>query len=135
MIYIYRARGTDLYKIGYTKREASDRLKEWQAGCPHTLDLVGTKTGSITDEKELHGQLRRLGYWKSDAAGQEWFNLPEEKVEQILGYKPNSPTDPVVNFALKVGEDIAKKQLNNLSRRKGLTGVAGSIAKTFWKNL
>lgn len=134
MIYIYRARGTNLYKIGYTKREASDRLKEWQAGCPHTLDLVGTKKGSIADEKELHGQLRRLGYWKSDAAGQEWFNLPEEKVEQILGHKPNSPTDPVVDFALKVGEDIAKKQLNNLSRRKGLPGVVGSIAKTFWKN-
>jgi len=41
MIYIYRARGTDLYKIGYTSRQASDRVQEWQAGCPHKLDLVG----------------------------------------------------------------------------------------------
>jgi hypothetical protein len=133
MIYIYRARGTNLYKIGYTKREASDRLKEWQAGCPHKLDLVGTKKGSITDEKELHRQLRRLGYWKSNAAGQEWFELSEDKVEQILGYKPSPPTDQVLDFALQITEDIVNKQLNNLSRRKGLPGVAGSIAKTFFK--
>ncbi|MBJ7898966.1 MAG: hypothetical protein GC158_03345 [Cyanobacteria bacterium RI_101] len=134
MIYIYRARGTNLHKIGYTKREASDRLKEWQAGCPYKLDLVGIKEGSINDEKELHTHLRRLGYWKSDAAGQEWFTLTEEKVEQILGRKPESPVDPVLSLAIKVGEDVVNKQINNLSRRKGLPGVAGSIAKTFWRN-
>ena len=134
MIYIYRARGTNLYKIGYTSRQASDRLKEWQAGCPYKLDLVGTLDGTRSDEQNLHSRLRRLGHWKSDAAGQEWFSLSEEKIEQILGRKPNDPTDPVVDFALQVGEDIVKKQLNNLSRRKGLPGVAGSIAKAFWKN-
>lgn len=135
MIYVYRARGTNLYKIGYTARKASERLKEWQAGCPYTLDLVGTTEGTLSDEKNLHSRLRRLGYWKSDAAGQEWFLLPEEKVEQILGHKPSYPQDSMLDFALQVGESIAKKQISNLSRRKGLPGVAGSIAKSLWKNL
>ena len=134
MIYFYRARGTNLYKIGYTKREASERLKEWQVGCPHKLDLVGTIQGTRSDEKKLHARLRRLGCWKSDAAGSEWFTLSEDKVEQILGHASESPVDPILDFALQVGEDIVSKQINNLSRRKGLNGVVGSIAKTFWKN-
>ena len=134
MIYFYRAKGTNLYKIGYTKRDASDRLKEWQAGCPHELDLVGTIQGTRSDEKKLHDRLRRQGYWKSDAAGKEWFVLSEETVEQLLGHAPTSPIDPVLDFALQVGEDVLSKQITNLSRRKGLNGVVGSIAKTLWKN-
>ncbi|MEB3311904.1 MAG: GIY-YIG nuclease family protein [Snowella sp.] len=134
MIYFYQARGTNLYKIGYTKREASERLKEWQAGCPYKLDLVGTIQGTRSDEKKLHDRLRRQGYWKSDAAGREWFALSKETVEQLLGHTLASPVDPVLDFVLQVGEDVVSKQINNLSRRKGLHGVVGSVAKTFWKN-
>ena len=135
MIYVYRAKGTDLYKIGYTSRKASDRVKEWQAGCPYELFLVGTIEGTLAEEKALHSRLRRLGCWKSDAAGQEWFELSSDKVEKILGHKPNDPLDPVLDFALQVGEDVLKKNIKKLSRRKGLPGVAGSNANALLKKI
>ena len=62
MIYFCRAKGTNLYKIGYTKRDASERLKEWQAGCPHKLDLVGTIQGTRSDEKKLHDRIPPVGF-------------------------------------------------------------------------
>ncbi len=131
MIYVYRARGTDLYKIGYTARSAEDRVKEWQAGCPYPLDLIGTIKGTLTQEKRLHGQLKRQGKWKSEAAGVEWFVLNDEDVEQILGGAPRSQAEPVAGFAMEVAEDLARTRINALSRRSGCMGIFGTMVKVF----
>lgn len=71
MIYILRTDGSSetFYKIGYTKREMSKRIRALQTGCPYKLELVKTMQGSQDKEKEYHAILRQsriLGEWYRD---------------------------------------------------------------------
>ena len=135
MIYIYHAQGTDLYKIGYTKRDAETRRREWETGCPFPLALVGTLPGSIDDERRLHRKLKRRGRWVEEAAGQEWFRLSSADLEELLNTTAGRGrrTTKVEELAFDLGEKIFKRKLNNISRRKGLQGIAASALKKFLK--
>ena len=134
MIYIYHARGTDLYKIGYTsRRNAARRRQEWETGCPYPLDLVGTLEGDRDDEARLHRRLKRKGKWQSEAVGQEWFKLTEADVTDILDGHAEPISDVVLDAAVDLGERAMRRKLNNVSRRKGLQGLAGKALKWWLK--
>jgi len=74
-VYIAHAKGTDLYKIGYTSRHVEERISGLQTGCPHELELLKAYKGSIRDEKEVHMML--TGCWVRG----EWFKLPRKTIE------------------------------------------------------
>lgn len=132
MIYIYWAKGTDFYKVGYTSRtEVEIRRKEWETGCPYSLVFMGSVSGSRNDEARLHQRLKRQGKWVENAAGQEWFRLNQDDIEKILGHKPTPIEDTAIDYVQEIGTKLIKRQINNASRRKGLQGVAASIIKGF----
>lgn len=67
------------YKIGFTRREVKERLKEFKTGNSNTLEIVsvfeskwGTKIEAI-----LH---RRYRNFQIDG---EWFNLDEKQVKEF----------------------------------------------------
>ncbi|NCJ08378.1 hypothetical protein GS597_18065 [Synechococcales cyanobacterium C] len=131
MIYIYWAKGTDLYKVGYTsKSDVAIRRQQWETGCPFPLVLMGHINGGRADESRLHKRLKREGKWVEQAAGQEWFKLTQTDVEQILGYRSNPATE-TANMIQDMGERIVKRQLKNMSKRKGIHGIAASFIKGF----
>ena len=70
MIYMVRAEGTSLYKIGFAADPAK-RMAELQTGCPHTLHLVATGPGDLNREAALH---RMLGAHHFRG---EWFEICE----------------------------------------------------------
>jgi hypothetical protein len=53
-------------KIGFTRGDPRQRLKDLQTGCPFRLSLLGSVPGCMTMEAELHGVLdeyRVSGEW------------------------------------------------------------------------
>lgn len=69
-----------LYKIGYTKRDVSKRLKELKTGNPADFNIenqyyskIGTKI-----ESQLH-----IRYSHKKISG-EWFNLNEEDISNFV---------------------------------------------------
>jgi hypothetical protein len=77
-VYIIRAKGTNLYKIGITDRAIGDRLKELQTGSPQKLELVD----SLSTENCAH--IERYLHQKWDAHRQrgEWFEFKD--IEPVL---------------------------------------------------
>jgi hypothetical protein len=132
MIYIYWAKGTDFYKVGYTSRtEAEIRRKEWETGCPYSLAFIGSVDGTRNDESKLHKKLKRQGEWIEKAAGKEWFRLTQDDVEKILGYKRTPTEDNAINIVHEVGIKLIKSQTRKASRRKDLQEFTASILKEF----
>jgi hypothetical protein len=71
MIYVIEAdiKGEKMYKIGYTKTSAKERLKQLQTACPVKLSLVKTLPGNLYDEARVHSYLaciRSHGEWFHD---------------------------------------------------------------------
>lgn len=100
VVYLFRAVGTDLYKIGRTT-DVIARKNQLQTGCPHVLELVGIIEGDAGRiEHEMHemfAEFRRSG---------EWF----EVVESTLLYRLFSPThdrdDRALQFIIQNATDI-----------------------------
>lgn len=68
------------YKIGYTKRDVSDRLREFKTGNSGNLNIVATfetKWGS-----KLENMLHRK--YRSKKIEGEWFGLDNTEVENFL---------------------------------------------------
>jgi hypothetical protein len=81
MIYIIKMIDTNFYKIGFTDSDSPDsRIASLQTGCPRKIELIGTVAGSERDEVWLQSQFT---IYKS-GGGQEWFNLPEEAVQNLM---------------------------------------------------
>lgn len=78
MIYIVRAQGTDLYKIGFTARQVEERLKEVQTGSPYPLKIIHTFDGSQDDEKRMHLEFKQF------LIHGEWFKLNEERLLGLI---------------------------------------------------
>lgn len=80
MIYIIRAKGTGMVKIGFTKKKAgiNKRLRSIQTGCPHELKLLGYMPGSKRKERCMHILCRNR-----KAVG-EWFKLSDDECRRML---------------------------------------------------
>tara|TARA_R100000654_G_scaffold59512_1_gene86236 strand:+ start:296 stop:793 length:498 start_codon:yes stop_codon:yes gene_type:complete len=78
MIYLVRAEGTNLYKIGYTKGQVKNRVKGLQTSCPHKLSITKEVEGSLSKERQLHEiftENRKEG---------EWFEFDEKTLEKVF---------------------------------------------------
>jgi hypothetical protein len=71
-----------LYKIGITKREVKDRLKELKTGNAATLNIVNVfeSKWATKIESNLHSYFVR----KKIEGSKEWFNLEETDVNEFL---------------------------------------------------
>ena len=79
-IYVLWAEGTDLYKIGFTRRWILSRLEEMQAHSPLALYLFCLKQGTYKDENKWH---RR--FISKNAHG-EWFHLTEIELAELVAW-------------------------------------------------
>jgi len=72
-VYLIRAKGTNLYKIGVTDRRIANRLKELQTGSPIKLELVESIASDNyeTIERNLHQ------IWSKNRAQGEWFEFDD----------------------------------------------------------
>ncbi len=72
--------GRRLFKIGYTRREVSKRIKELRTGNGSELYIVNqfkSKWGT-----KIESQLHRM--YKSKKVNGEWFDLTDEDVKSFL---------------------------------------------------
>lgn len=72
-IYLILCKGTNYYKVGYTKSKPYSRLGELQVGCPYELILkiYFEKENPIKVESAFHKR------FKDYLIRGEWFNLDE----------------------------------------------------------
>lgn len=78
-VYVLRAKGTNMVKIGFTAGDVEERRRALQTGCPHELVVELTFAGTMEDERRahmIHRERRGVG---------EWFDLAEEQVRLIPG--------------------------------------------------
>lgn len=76
-IYLAHARDTDLYKIGITKKDPAERLKQLQTGNANELVLVESfETGyDYKMEAGVHA------HFKMKKVSNEWFTLTEDDLK------------------------------------------------------
>jgi len=72
--------GKKLYKIGYTRREVTDRIKEFDTGNAQTFKIENVFNSKWGTKIEAH--LHK--YFKLKKIKGEWFNLTEEDVNLML---------------------------------------------------
>ena len=78
-LYVLRAKGTDIYKIGATRGAVPDRIKQLRVGCPFPLEVVCTH-----DAEDAFGLERGFHHYFHDKRLEgEWFRLSEVDVETI----------------------------------------------------
>lgn len=70
-VYVVRAKGTDLYKVGYTSGSAKERIASMQTGCPYDLEVVCELDGGRKAEQALHAVLTDF------RSSGEWFDASE----------------------------------------------------------
>ena len=95
MLYLVRALGTDLYKIGVA-RDVHKRMHGLRTACPLELEIVHTVEGTHVHERHLHAALDK---WRVRG---EWFQLDAEWREIAIsamniietGPKPKRDTPP-----------------------------------------
>jgi hypothetical protein len=78
-IYFARERGHNLIKIGWAKVDPVKRVISLQTGCPHKLEIIATREGSLADEEALHRKHATLNHRS------EWFAMgPEIAVDIVM---------------------------------------------------
>ena len=114
MVYFIRMKGTNFIKIGFTSRDLKERMAELQTAAPLALELLTTFEGDESIESELH---RQCWQYKTNG-GDEWFEIPDQILEGILGkYDSNSE-----NFNSAIGTSafdvrpLSRRQLDHASR-------------------
>lgn len=81
LVYVIEAQGDGLglYKIGYTKKTLSKRLRGIKTGCPFSIEPVLVYQSDIAKKVEtvLH---RTFKPWREDG---EWYRLPDDYVLKL----------------------------------------------------
>ena len=72
--------GTELYKVGFTRGLASERLASLQTACPLPLKLRFEFDGSTALESWIHRKWRHC----SSGGGAEWLKLSSDELEDVL---------------------------------------------------
>lgn len=78
-IYLINQSGTNLYKIGITKKDPKKRIKELQIGNGSTLELV--KTFQTEFNFQLETALHK--YFSNCQVNPEWFEFSTETLEKF----------------------------------------------------
>lgn len=113
-IYIIQAKGTNLYKIGWTGREdPAVRLRELQTGNPYSLNIIHTFRGTVADEQDLH-----QAFSVFQVHG-EWFNIPIGPLIESIA---------LTRQALLQPHHLAEDQHPQPADNKGLSSIAGGDA-------
>ena len=86
MIYLIRAKKTDLYKIGYTNGDPEERMKSMQTGCPYELEIIETSLGGKEKEKRFHHFFKDH---KTRDKG-EWFKFDSNIIQDVKDKMSNS---------------------------------------------
>ena len=71
-----------LYKIGITKREVKDRLKELKTGNAANLSIVNTFESKWANK--IESNLHHLYERKRIEGSKEWFNLEQTDVKEFI---------------------------------------------------
>lgn len=78
MIYLMHGCGTGSYKIGFTRRDISERLSEMLMHSPVLIEVLGLVPGTLQDEANYH---EKFAQFRSHG---EWFLLPAEVLAGLL---------------------------------------------------
>lgn len=73
-VYFIEADGAGRVKIGFTKGNVQERLRQIQTGSPFPLRVVAVVDGSLQRESNLHARFRHLRV----APNVEWFHFGQE---------------------------------------------------------
>lgn len=74
--------GEKCYKIGYTKRNVEDRIREFKTGNASEFEIVD----SFQSEWGTRIETLLHRYYKSKKVNGEWFNLNEQDVSEFKDY-------------------------------------------------
>lgn len=100
--------GTNHYKIGFTTRAPSIRLKELQTGSCQVLELVHVWHATIQEEHELHAALagfRGSGEWFDISIGKLLEAISTARTSLLNSSKELSPRESLPNACdLVIGE-------------------------------
>jgi len=87
-VYLFNIKGTDLYKIGITRKKPIDRLKSLQTGNPHKLLFIESYESENFNRIEtiMHRQLKHMKYQREDFEDLigEWFILTNIQAGDFL---------------------------------------------------
>jgi hypothetical protein len=108
-VYVLRAKGTNLVKIGFTAGDVEERRRALQTGCPHELVVELTFAGTMEDERRAHERWtdrRRVGEWFELTAGEVkattydlWFRENQRRLGDLR-------SSFEVTFGRNVGEMV-----------------------------
>ena len=73
-IYVIEAIGASRVKLGWTARDARDRLMSLQTSSPFPLRIVAVIVGTMREERALHARFHALRIMPNS----EWFHLRGE---------------------------------------------------------
>lgn len=76
-IYLLRASGTDMYKIGFTEKSPESRVQALQTGCPFPISIEAYSDGTRDDEARLHG------HFATQRVAGEWFRMTPAQIETL----------------------------------------------------
>jgi len=80
-VYIVRAIGTNMFKVGYTVGDVEKRLRELQTGCPNRLEVYHIFRGAGRGmEKEISTDLSDF----TADGGSEWFSISSSVLDSRL---------------------------------------------------
>lgn len=79
-VYIFRAKGEQLYKVGRTNRTPLERMRDLSSGCPYDLELVAEFATVNADaaEKYAHSYLAK---WLKR---KEWFEMSSSTMKASI---------------------------------------------------
>jgi hypothetical protein len=128
-VYFIRAKGTDLFKIGYTDQSIAKRLKQLQVACPYELELFGTVAHGT---RELEAELQRsLADWNTTG---EWYAISEARAEALVNESDGVTArlwalfdyDPVGQIWVRMSDRKLFIPISVMSDWEGLVYVATS---------
>lgn len=131
-LYVIRAVGTNLYKIGITSRSVADRLKELQTGNPIKLEVVRSYQfiGTSKIERELHEHL--YAYRRSG----EWFELSSaqtvDKALESLDYISANEIEEFVFRQVGIGSGSSRFDFSMSVLTNKELGKFGKLAMFLW---
>lgn len=90
MIYVLQVDDYRFIKVGFCEEgNLEKRIASLQTGCPYPISLVGTVSGTLSQEQSLHDSLRRaFARIRIPICGNEWYpgkqHWPRQFVSELL---------------------------------------------------